>query len=106
STSKCYDLATTPSIDVPFSKIPLEVRFYPDLLSCANPASPNYNYRFPNGIDQGGPLFDSMIATSTTPKTLVLPTSITRRGKSPFMSIIPQVMCGSGNDCIPQVADL
>lgn len=100
--SECKDLSAPSPLNIPTSKVPLLVKFYKSDADCTlNRAS--QNYLFQNGILAGSPNFDQHMNSAGT--FMVLSSGRTKRGKSPFMSEIPRMTCGSNGsftDCLSE----
>lgn len=100
--SECKDLSAPSPLNIPTSKVPLLVKFYKSDADCTvNRAS--QNYLFQNGILAGSPNFDQHMNSAGT--FMVLSSGRTKRGKSPFMSEIPRLTCGSSGsftDCLQE----
>lgn len=93
-------------LDVPTKKFPFQVQMYRSLKDCQNTVTPRMAvFPFPQGLEPGNQnSFDhNYMATATAGNArLFLPSSMTRRGYSPFMAILPRVLCGASpslTDC-------
>ena len=91
---------STERLNVPTQKFPFRVMMYRSLQDCMNPTNPRLSaFGFLNGFQSGNqPSFDHHYASSSGDARLFLPSSMTRRGFSPFMGMIPRILCGS-SDC-------
>ena len=104
--SECKRVANDP-LSLPSKSVPFFIRLYKTNSDCTNKLVNTPVYHFPNGLEAGNPSkFDHDFHDMTTaPQArLVLPTSITKRGRSPFMGMIPRILCvnsGSFTDCLP-----
>jgi hypothetical protein len=94
---------STERLNVPTQKFPFRVMMYRSLQDCMNPTNPRLSaFGFLNGFQSGNqPSFDHHYASSSGNARLFLPSSMTRRGFSPFMGMIPRILCGTG-DCFAQ----
>lgn len=104
--SECKGVALN-SLNLPSKTIPFFIRLYKTASDCTNKVVNTPVYHFPNGLEAGNPAkFDHhFYDLAAVPNSrLVLPTSITKRGRSPFMNMIPSILCGSSGsytDCLP-----
>lgn len=102
-TSDCKNLSTD-TMALPAGKFPFKVSLYKNEADCLNErAAQTYNFFY--GFSQGNPLFDSMYSPGT--QALLLATSRTKRGRSPFMTEIPRINCGTYptlTDCMAEPA--
>ena len=92
-------------LDIPTKKFPFRVMMFRSLQDCMDPTNPRMSaFGFLNGLEAGNqPSFDQYYYSSGQNALLVLPTSMTRRGYSPFMGMIPRILCGTA-DCFAQPA--
>lgn len=100
--SECKSLSTPTPLNVPMLKVPLLVKFFKEESDCNNNRLAQ-NYYFGEGISAGSPNFDQLLSSSGT--HLLLSSSRTKRGKSPFMNEIPRITCGSNGsyaECVPE----
>ncbi|MCM2350443.1 MAG: hypothetical protein NDI69_10515 [Bacteriovoracaceae bacterium] len=103
--SQC--LSTTGEIlgHLPVIKFPFLIKAYRSLSDCNSTLARPLIFNFPNGIEAGHPeTFDHLALQSGTAPAqtrLVLPSSISKRGKSLFMNMIPQFLCETSglSDC-------
>ena len=89
-----------PKLDIPTKKFPFRVMMFRSLQDCMDPTNPRMSvFGFLNGLEDGNqPSFDHHYYASGGDARLFLPTSMTRRGYSPFMGMMPRILCGS-SDC-------
>lgn len=103
-TSECKLINdNTQDLKLPMSKFPFIVSLYNSATDCSS-NGPSQKYTFMNGFVTGGPGFDSILSQSQ--ETLLLATSRTKRGKSPFMAEIPGLLCSASpsfQDCFADV---
>ena len=94
--------ANNTRLSIPTRKFPFQVNLYRSLKDCQNTANPRfYQYQFLNGIEQGQQAsFDHLFHIAANKARLFLPSSITRRGYSPFMHLLPRVLCGTAPSLI------
>lgn len=90
-TSECK-LVTTTGMPLPAGKFPFTISLYKTDEDCTNKRAAQ-TYNFFNGLSEGDASFDSLYSPGT--ETLLLATSNTKRGKSPFMTEIPRILCGT-----------
>lgn len=104
--TSCLPFDGSVSRELPLKKFSLRVKAYRSLAECNNASSKNQIYNFPHGLSQGMPSdFQHDVQTlNPTAKRILLPTSIVKVGKSPFMNLLPQIRCGTG-ECIPETGD-
>ena len=95
--------AAGPRLGIPTKKFPFRVMMFRSLQDCMDPTNPRMSaFGFLNGLENGNqPSFDQYYYSSGGNALLVLPTSMTRRGYSPFMDMIPRIPCGT-DDCFAQ----
>jgi hypothetical protein len=101
--SQCYHTVGEAMLTLPTKNIPFVIRAYSKQADCVNQAPPRQVFDFPNGLEAGNwPSFDKNEVFTPTSYRLILPSSISRRGYSPFMSnMLPRIRCGSsGVDCV------
>jgi hypothetical protein len=96
-----------PGLDLPTEKMPLSVKFYKSYNECTSDAVPHVSYNLENGIAGNYSLsFDKFTKEfNVSNYQLYLPSAHTRRMKSPFLNMIPRIMCGtfgSFSDCAPE----
>jgi hypothetical protein len=110
--SACYPTLGTNSLFIPTNKFPFEMKAYRTDAECNSANGPFQSFNFINGLSVAAPLeFDHIAQTYGTPvKTrIVIPTSISRRGNSPFINMVPRILCGSSastkTDCLTDVTD-
>lgn len=90
---------------LPVIKFPFLIKAYRSLSECNNTLARPQIFNFPNGIEAGQPeKFDHLALQSGTAPAqtrLILPSSISKRGKSLFMNMIPQFLCETSGltDC-------
>ena len=100
--SECKLLSTVTPLSLPSNKVPLLVKFFKNSDDCTNNRGAQ-TYLFKNGLSSGSPNFDHMFNYNGT--RLLLSSARTKRGKSPFMSEIPRVLCGANGsftDCLSE----
>lgn len=92
----------------PMAKLPFAIKAYRSFDDCQNNRK-HQIFQFPKGIMAGNPEnFDHQVlqsATAPVQSRLILPSSITKRGRSLFENMLPQFLCGtSGNftDCFEE----
>lgn len=88
-------------IKLPTRKFPFLIKMYKTFEDCQDSTEKNADFRFGSGLEAGDSKFDhhySVDSSLPTNARLFLPSSITKRGYSPFMSMIPRVLCPTG-DC-------
>lgn len=88
---------------LPIGLVPFRIKLYRTLDQCeANQAAHNV-FDMRDGIETGNPQafdhFIKQIAADKSDTRIVLPTAHTKRWKSPFMSMIPRILCDTGLDC-------
>lgn len=91
---------------LPTKKFPFIIKTYPNLSDCQNSTSPQVAlFNFPNGIQAGNiDSFGHEFVSSGAQARLSLPSLMTRRGRSPFMDMLPRILCGASGaftDCLP-----
>ena len=96
--------------NLPSATMPFVVRLYRSQSYCQNNIVPHSEFNFGKGIASGNPSeFDSTFQYWYTQSgveyhALVLPESINKRYRSPFMEMIPRILCGTETaktDCVP-----
>lgn len=102
-TSDCKTLSTD-TMALPAGKFPFTISLYKNEADCLNQrAAQTYNFFY--GLSEGNPVFDSTFSPGT--QGLLLATSKTKRGRSPFMTEIPRINCGTYpalTDCMAEPA--
>lgn len=97
-TSNCISTSSTTleRRSIPTNKFPFKVLTYPTLAECQSTVTPQVaEFNFPQGLSLGGIDFDHDLSITSANGRLVLPSSMTRRGRSPFMNMIPRILCGA-----------
>lgn len=100
------DITAGAGLSLPVSKFPFKVMLYKTDNDCIKNQSAQ-QYMFPTGLAQGAPFFDSLYSPANG--NLLLATSPTKRGRSPFMKEIPRINCGaygSFSDCVSEPTSL
>jgi hypothetical protein len=101
--STCKNLNdVTADLRVPTARFPFAVELYKTDADCANQVA-KQSYLFPTGFADGGPGFDSVYSPGNP--SILLATSKTKRGRSPFMAEIPRINCGAAGsfaDCLTE----
>lgn len=96
---------------LPTTKFPFLIQAYASGPECQNTLASYTGFSFLNGLESGSPdSFDHLLlrsGSSPTQSRLILPSSITRRGKSLFMNSIPQFLCDNSglSDCFSAPSD-
>src|SRR5690606_3438913 len=109
--SSCLDHSNSSfSQELPLEKFPFEIRTFRTYADCVSNSSRSRVFNFPEGLQAGRPSdFEHLVQVDSYGETrIVLPASITRRGKSPFTNMMPNILCGIENsktDCIPNITD-
>lgn len=91
---------------LPTLKFPFRIQTYPSLAECQSSTNAQVaSFNFPHGLSAGNAeAFDHEFSSLSSNARLALPSSMTRRGRSPFMNMIPGIFCGSTStslaDCI------
>lgn len=93
-------ISVAPFPIVPTKKIPLAIKFYPSQAECELGSPKGPLFVFKGGI-QGDQSADFDKEYLSALDLLVLPSGDLKRGRSPFMDMIPEMLCGSGEDCFP-----
>ena len=102
-TSVCKAMRTD-IMALPTGKFPFMVSLYKNEADCMNMRGAQ-TYNFYYGFSDGNAIFDSLLSPGT--QSLLLATANTKRGKSPFMTEIPRINCGSYpnlTDCMAEPA--
>ncbi len=94
--STCQEISEAP-LYLPTKKFPLMIKLYNSAMDCTNKVNDNIPYMFPNGLIAGNSNFDQIFFSGAN--KLLLSDSMTRRGKSPFMDMMPRILC-DGADCL------
>lgn len=94
--STCQEISVA-SLYLPTKKFPLMIKLYNSAMDCTNKVNDNIPYMFPNGLIAGNSNFDQIFFSGAN--KLLLSDSMTRRGKSPFMNMMPRILC-NGADCL------
>lgn len=101
STCRLYNFAADRLV-LPIGKVPFQIKLYRTLAQCEANIVHN-SFDLSSGIETGNPLeFDQAIveiAADSSDTRIVLPTAHTKRWKSPFMSMIPRLLCDTGLNC-------
>lgn len=102
--SSCLDAHDLVRIKIPTKKFPFRIKFFPSMNDCLTLSPKHKVFEFRSGISAGNKaFFDQDYSESGAFARLVLPSSLTNRGRSPFMNQIPRILCTAGNnDCIPE----
>lgn len=102
--SQCIAHSPVSRLKIPTKKFPFMVKLYRNIDDCNNLAPMNKTFHFQNGLMLGDKkIFDYDYSEMSTLARLVLPSSITNRGRSPFMNLIPSFLCHADNqDCIKE----
>jgi hypothetical protein len=100
-TSICLPATTASTNKYLSTKLPLKITLYDDK-DCLT-AKKIGSYEFPKGLDEYSRTshpFDAIIATNDNGEALLaLPTNISKRGISPFLTEIPSFNCGTNGYC-------
>lgn len=101
STCRLYNSAADRLV-LPLGEVPFQIKLYRTLDQCeANIVHNVFDMR--NGIETGNPLeFDHLIqplAADNSNTRIVLPAAHTKRWKSPFITMIPRLLCDTGLNC-------
>ena len=90
-------------VRLPISVFPYKIKTYRTQESCMAYKTPHNEFMLKNGIEaRNDEEFDSIIKEVQADKTdtrIVVPSSLTKRYKSPFMANIPRFLCDGGDDC-------
>lgn len=99
--SSCLDLNGANRLTLPTMRVPFVLRKYTSLSDCNNSLASAEAFIFPNGLADGfNAGFDhNFKVTDDGQARLALPSGITKRGYSPFMNLLPRILC-AGTDCI------
>lgn len=102
--SQCIAHSTFSRLKIPTKKFPFIVKLYRTIDECNNQTLTNKTFHFPNGISIGNKsVFDHDYSEVSSLARLVLPSSITNRGRSPFMNLVPSFLCNANKqDCIKE----
>jgi hypothetical protein len=87
-------------LNFPTQIIPFAIRTYKSLTECDGQVGNSQMFQFKDGLAPGNPSdFEHKFADvfNATVDYLVLPSSFTRRGSSPFMAEIPRILCGTNS---------
>jgi hypothetical protein len=100
-TSTCIQATSTDTQKYLSTKLPLKVTLFDDVNCLANKKMGSFE--FPKGLDEysrSSHSFDAVVSTGYTGNTfLALPTSISKRGVSPFLTELPSFKCGTNSYC-------
>lgn len=91
-------------LSLPTAKIPLTIQKFKTGADCTSGVANNFT--FPDGIEAGN---DQNFEHKLLGGNLLLPSSKTRRGSSPFMNMQPRILCGaygSYDDCFSDIDTL
>lgn len=101
--SECKQI-NTDALYLPTGKIPLTIQKFKTSPECVSGVA--NNFPFPDGIDVGN---DQNFEHKLFAGKLLLPSSKTRRGTSPFMNMLPRILCGASgsySDCFADIDTL
>lgn len=106
----CLPFDGSVSRELPLRKFSFRVKAYRSEADCNSNSPKHLTYTFPHGLSQGMPVdFQHDVQTlSISSKRILLPTAISKRAHSPFMNLIPQILCGTSGsytDCTPNTND-
>jgi hypothetical protein len=109
--SGCLAFDGSTNSALPSNKFSFEVKAFRNFTDCQS-NGPHQTYIFPEGFNKGNnESFDRLVHSDAASNVrVVLPTFISRRGKSPFLDMIPRVKCEasgglSQTDCLPDFND-
>jgi hypothetical protein len=106
-TSACIQTTSYVPQEYLSTKLPLKVTLFDDVDCLA--AKKMGSFEFPKGLGEysrSSHPFDAVVSTGYTGNTfLALPTSISKRGVSPFLTELPSFNCGTNAPCF-QLPDL
>lgn len=97
---------------IPTEKFPFILKAYKSSTDCNDPKSLRFElFHFRDGLVNGYPQqFDSLpthFSSSPIQTRIILPSLLTKRGKTPFMNMIPNITCGSTatsqGECAPDL---
>lgn len=108
--SPCLSFDGADSRELPLKKFSFRIKAYRSVADCNNNSPKHLAYTFPHGLSQGMPIdFQHDVQTlNISSKRILLPTTITKRAHSPFMNLVPQILCGTSGsytDCTPNTND-
>ncbi len=101
--SECK-LINADALNLPTGKIPLTIQKFKAEADCISGVA--NNFPFPEGIEIGN---DQNFEHQLIAGKLLLPSSKTRRGTSPFINMLPRILCGAAgsyNDCFADIDTL